>query len=378
MSKKKVKRIVYPAILYIADLLCYRRFVKQLKATIKRLNIKRSNLEGIDKYYEKWRKLDKRVEKYSYILYSTFIGNTPDIVPENIGHRRITPALNPPLFAEFYSDKNMYELYMADINMPKVFARRVDGGKLVDKDFKPLNKGILGAIPADCQKVVLKPSVDTDSGVGVMIFKRLADGEWRSIKENETLSDHFLQQYKWDFVIQEALVQHPFLSQFCPTSINTLRIYVYKSVVDDEIHLLNSVMRIGKNGSVVDNAHAGGVMVAIDEETGVMDKNAIDANYNKYDEWNGISFKDNEYIVPDWDKITTFAKRVASKNVRCHLFALDITIDKDGNPILIESNIKNYAYWMAMVAGKSTFGRFTDEIIDYCASHRPEKVKFLL
>jgi hypothetical protein len=179
-------------------------------------------------------------------------------------------------------------------------------------------------------------------------------------------------------VIQEALVQHPFLSQFCPTSINTLRIYVYKSVVDDEIHLLNSVMRIGKNGSVVDNAHAGGVMVAIDEETGVMAKNAIDANYNKYDEWNGISFKDNEYIVPDWDKITTFAKRVASKNVRCHLFALDITIDKDGNPILIESNIKNYAYWMAMVAGKSTFGRFTDEIIDYCASHRPEKVKFLL
>jgi hypothetical protein len=378
MLKQRLKKILYPTILYIANYFSYKLYVKQYKRVIKRLGVKDMNPEGLDEYRKKWKKLDNRVEKYSYIFFSRIVGNTPDIVPENIGHNKITPVLNPSCYAEFYSDKNMYDYYMSDVKMPRVIARRVDGGKILDKNFKVLKNGILNEIHDGCRSIVLKPATDTDSGIGVMMFRLSNDGDWHSVKENAILSDDLLLNYKWDFVIQEAVTQNSYLSKFCHSALNTFRINVYRSVVDEEIHVLNAAMRIGRNGEIVDNAHAGGVLIGIDIKTGVLDKCAFDSNYNEYREWNGISFNDNNFCVPNWDKVMSFAKQVASKNVRCRLFALDITLDEEGNPVLIEANVKNFAFWVSMITGRTTFGKFTDEIIEYCASHKVSDVKILI
>ena len=54
------------------------------------------------------------------------------------------------------------------------------------------------------------------------------------------------------------------MAQFNSTSVNTLRIVVYRSVTDNNLYVTNSILRIGLKDSVIDNAHAGGVFIGID------------------------------------------------------------------------------------------------------------------
>lgn len=58
-------------------------------------------------------------------------------------------------------------------------------------------------------------------------------------------------------------------------------------------------------------------------------------------------------------------------NHRC--FNLDVMIDKAGNPKLIEFNISAMGIWAYQFLGKSCFGEYTDEIIDYCRNNLSRK-----
>lgn len=98
-----------------------------------------------------------------------------------------------------------------------------------------------------------------------MFWKR--KGEWYLYGANDKLSLNYLEtNYGKDFIIQEFLEQHESINHFCPTSVNTLRLTLYRSVKDDKCVVPSAIMRIGNMGSVVDNAHAGGCFVGIDIE----------------------------------------------------------------------------------------------------------------
>lgn len=214
------------------------------------------------------------------------------------------------------------------------------------------------------KKVVLKPTVNTSSGNGVMLFE-LTDEE--VYKSGDILLDGpFLKAYNSDFVIQKVLEQHPYMSRFNATSVNTLRIMTYKSVRTEEVDIVYSGIRIGRTGSFVDNAHAGGCLVAIDRETGKL----YDFSYDQYGERsqyvNGIDLAKENFVIPHWQEVLTFAKSIAKQIVPMHLLALDIMIDKNGSPRLIEYNCNGYAFWVPMFVGLDPLCGKTDEIIEYC------------
>lgn len=167
-----------------------------------------------------------------------------------------------------------------------------------------------------------------------------------------------------DYIVQKAVDQHPYLAQFNPTSINTLRIATYRSVKDDKVHILSSVIRIGKDGSIVDNAHAGGRMVRIYE-----DGTLANFTSNQYGDikpvHNGIDYSKTTFKIPAWDKIKDFAKEVSSNIRHARLVQLDVTVDSSGTPKLIEFNIGGYSMWIAQFTGTPAFGDFTDEIRQY-------------
>lgn len=214
-------------------------------------------------------------------------------------------------------------------------------------------------------RLILKPSTDSCSGVGVMLFERKGK-EWICDNEGVKLTEDFLLNYRDNFVLQEAIEQHSYISQFCPTSVNTFRIAVYRSVRDESINVLGTIMRIGKNGSVCDNAHAGGMFIGIDKVSGALNKYVCDQYGNKQNIWNGIDFSKNNFAIPSWDKIIEFSKYIGSVNHHCRLLALDVALDNDGNPRLIEYNCDGFSYWLFMFTGQKPLGEFTDEIIEYC------------
>lgn len=211
----------------------------------------------------------------------------------------------------------------------------------------------------------LKPSVDSSSGVGVLKFERKGD-EYVNNKTHQKLTLDFLRSYGHHFILQEAVEQHPYLSQFCHSSINTLRVATYRSVIDETPYVIGSTIRIGHEGEVVDNAHAGGRFAAINKINGELGKCVLDQYGTRYDEWNEINYKKNVFQIPQWDIVLNCAKEVSSMLHHMRLVQLDIAIDKDCSPKIIEYNVVGYAPWLYMTSGSIPFGDLTSEIIDYC------------
>lgn len=191
-------------------------------------------------------------------------------------------------------------------------------------------------------------------------------------KEGIKFDKHFLDKYSEnhkDFIVQEGLTQSRYVSQFNPTSINMIRVATYRSVLDNKVHVVAIIMRMGKFGSEIDNAHAGGLFIGVDKH-GKIGKYACDQYGNKYDEFNGLNFKSGEFIIPNFDKVIEFAKSVGEKIPHHRLLAQDIAIQANGEPCLVEFNIRAFSVWLFQFTSGNAFGEYTDEIIDYCAKNK--------
>lgn len=210
--------------------------------------------------------------------------------------------------------------------------------------------------------------MDSSSGRRVLAFNPEGN-KYVSSDGSTILDEHFLLSYGGDWVLQEAITQHATLNHFCSSCVNTIRVNTYRSVIDEQIYILSAAIRIGHEGSVVDNLHAGGGFVGIDVVTGEMQHEVLDQYGNRTSVLNGIDFSKERFSIPNWEDVIMFAKDVSGRNPHCRLIALDIAIKKNGKPVLIEWNVTPYSfsYWIPMMTGATPFGDKTEEIIEYCA-----------
>lgn len=331
-------------------------------------------VQGEESYIKFWQQFCPRVEPYTYRFFSRIVGPDPHIIPEDIAYNYIESVLNPEKFRDFYSDKNMYSRYIHPTNgIPKSYLCRIDGGLLLsegiyhgfDLSAREIAKIVDGEGKTD--KVILKPSNYSHSGQQVMLFERIEGIFTNGDKE---LSGSFLKNFGTDFVVQEVIEQHPYLSQFSSSSCNTMRIMIYRSVVDESVNVFGAVLRIGHEGSVVDNLFAGGGFVVINVETGELGR----VIYNQYgqasDSINNVDFSKESYKLPFWEQAVTFAKSVARQVPHHRLLAQDIVVDKDGQSRLIEFNVDGFNWGFTMYAGKIPFGDKFDEVIKYCLENK--------
>ncbi len=348
--------------------------LKYYKMLYKMNGISNQEVESEGDWEKKWKGLGIRPNPIYYRLFSKYIGSDVNIVPEDICHDVIENILNPMRYAKFYADKNMFDKLLPANSLPKTILRKMNGFfysdeyKLLELDESKL-KTILNESGVD--KIIIKPSVDSSSGVGVMLFKRTDNNTWISHDEKMTLSKDYLDRfYGKDFIIQECVKQFDYISQFNPTSINTLRLTLYRSIKDDLFHVPSAIIRIGGKGSVVDNAHAGGCFVGILPD-GTLDKKVLNQYGTVITEFNGIDFT-KQYQIPYWDRIVEFAKEIGKCIPHHRLLALDLMLDEKGNPKVIEFNCEYYSMWLFQFTSSSAFGEYTDEIIEYCREHLNE------
>ena len=347
----------------------YRKLYKNNK-----LNSVEISQNDITEYKKKWGKLSSKVNPVYLKLFSRFIGKDYNILPEDIAHSVIESLLNPPALRGYFEDKNYFEKILPKEFLPKVYLRRINGF-LYDNGYNSIDhidNVTLYELIKDASKIVAKVTRDTSSGLGVFFFERKENGEWRDCENNNVLTVEFLNNVLGDdYNIQECLVQSKFMSKFSATSVNTLRILVYRSVKDNKIHVVNAIMRIGKDGSLRDNAHQGGAIIGISSE-GKLNKFLCDQFGNKFTVFNNIDFANEEIYIEDWDKICEFSKRVQECIIPHRCINLDVMIDSNGTPKLIEFNIRSMGIWAYQFNNSSCFREFTDEIIEYCASHKKE------
>lgn len=135
-------------------------------------------------------------------------------------------------------------------------------------------------------------------------------------------------------IVEQYIIQHDDMMQFCPTSVNTVRVTTLN--YNDECHFLYSVFRMGR-GEVVDNFHAGGIAAAVDVNTGIVCTDAVDLDANVYEihPYSGLKIKG--FQIPLWDKIREVCIKASGRIDEVNLIGWDFAITKDGVE-LIEGN----------------------------------------
>ena len=318
---------------------------------------------GVNNWKSKWCKYDNDLSVTSYQIFSRYIGEDINIIPLEILAGIVEPVLTPEPFRAQYGDKNNLGILFQGVAMPETLARNINGA-CYDKNYAPVDDPLFFIGVNNPEKIILKPSRE-QSGRGVKLFK-YKDGQYIDTEGAVLNQDYLNGAYKQNYLIQEAIKQSPYIASFNPSSVNTLRVATYRSVKTGYINILGAVLRIGSKGKEVDNAHSGGMFVGLDKNNGRVGNKVFDWLGGSATEFNGIDFSKQSFIIPGWDNVCLFAKQVSEKILFGNLIALDIALDENNNPLLIEANVGGFSGWFYQFATGSVFGEFTDEIMEYC------------
>lgn len=252
-----------------------------------------------------------------------------------------------------YDDKNLYYVLFPETCQPKAFLQRINGFYYLE------GKNVIEseALTAVCElgEAIIKPTFCSNSGRGVKKINLHGGIEQRlhiSVKE-------LVDSYKGDFVIQECIKQHPKLSDLCSTSVNSIRVLSWRK--DTEPIIVYALMRMGKQGSEIDNTTAGGLVCRI-RDNGFLDKYAYSSHPTQRVEDNGSGLVFENYQVPCFDKIIRKAKELHLLMPHFEMIGWDFTVNENSDVVFIEMNAP-FGYVLHQIAAGPGFGNLTDEII---------------
>lgn len=320
---------------------------------------------GINDWEAKWSRYDSSLSPLSYQIFSRYIGKDINIIPLEILAGIVEPVMTPEPYIAQYGDKNNIDRLYHGLSVPDTLVRNIEG-IYYDKDYCPVDEPLGFIWDNHPEKIILKPTRE-ESGHGVRLFT-FKDGQYIDGEGDRLTMEYLNGSYKRNFIIQKAVSQSSFMSVFNPSSVNTLRIATYRSVKTGKVHVINAVMRIGASGKNVDNAHSGGKFIGIDYKTGIVGKYVCDWLGKTDSVFNGIDFSKESFQIPRWEEVCKFAVRVSERIIFGNLVALDIALDVNGEPILIETNVGGFSGWLFQFTTGSVFGEFTDEVMEYCYS----------
>jgi len=309
-------------------------FYRKIKLSnyIKNIKLEPRFIDEINRYW------DQYGEKIDLMWHKAYIATTniKDVkfIPENIFYKKIEPTLNKTSLSRAYSDKNIYDKLFKKFKMPGTIIRNIHGD-FYDKNYNKIDLNTAISIVLNKlrvhKRVVIKPSIETGGGKGVAI-----------LDENDDIDGDFISdllfKYGQDFIIQNYLKQHIFMKKIHSNSLNTIRIMTLR--LNGNIYILSSIIRMGNNGSLVDNASAGGLTCGINHEGKLNDFATDHLKYQKYEShpFSDFIFKDS--YVPNIDNVFKLTKKAHRELLHFDIVSWDLAIEETGNPYLIEVNLR--------------------------------------
>ena len=256
-----------------------------------------------------------------------------------------------------YNDKNMTDVTLPHTRQPKIYLKNMGGYYYVDG--KPVTEEEALSVCADLGEVIIKPSL---TGRGKGVRKIVIENGMTNFK-NLSLKDVF-GEYKADFLVQKVIRQHQDMSALNPSSINTIRIVSYRNGMD--VHVVYTVIRIGRSGMSVDNESAGGISAIIHPD-GRIGKYAYGApGVDKVEVTDSGVLLDG-YKVPSFEKAKELVRMSHLQLPYFNLIGWDIAIEEDGSPIMIELNLNPD---LSQSANGPAFGDYTEMILEDAMSRK--------
>lgn len=344
---------------YYAKLVQYLSVRKKQSADIcKRYPLSRTQKDAVDALYR-----PNYGHKVSYKWHSFYAGHngifSEKYIPLSIYYSEVEYFMNPnKAYIKVFEDKSIISLIAksAGIQTPTALLT-CNGTSCYDSDCNQLTLHEASARLRNAGSIFMKPSIDSCSGRGCKLYQ-MHDGTDSLTGESiQTI----LEKAGAHFLVQKVIRNHPSISAIYSKSLNTFRVITYQW--KGEYYHAPVIMRIGRHGSTVDNACAGGIYIGVDPD-GKLHDNAysVKGEHLSSHPDSGIIFKD--YSIVPLTGIIESALKMHRLLPMLGIVNWDFTIDEQGHPVLIEANIVGGGMWMIQIAhGKGLFEERTPEIL---------------
>lgn len=271
--------------------------------------------------------------------------------------------------ANVLEDKNLLYVFAkaSNVRMPRMYLS-CQAGIYKDAENKVLDFEKACALISNIGVCFAKPSIGTDSGRGCEVYCLVNGTDTKSGKTSGML----LKDLGRNFTIQERLVCHESIRKIYDGSVNTFRIMTYRW--KNQIIVAPIIMRIGRGGSYLDNAHAGGMFIALSDD-GTLHKTAFTEFKEEFVEHPDSKLKFEGYRIPLLPNVVDAVKRMHYSLPAIGVINWDMTLDESGQPVLIEANVNGGSIWLFQMAhGCGVFGERTPEILRWL--HKMNETKY--
>ncbi len=284
--------------------------------------------------------------------YCHFAGYSAYYLPDDVWYNIILPYYNNRTLAQQIDDKCLYDIFLRNLPMPLSVLKLIDG-RMYDSDYNIITmekaNSIMHDASAELADLIIKPSVATCGGEGI---KRFSDLRLKSISDIK-------KEYP-NAIIQRIVKQADCLYRLNASSINTIRI---SSLIlnDGTLVIPAAVMRMGANGSIVDNVCAGGIFVGVDIASGTLKKYGYSRKAERYERFlahpnSKVVFEN--YEIQGFQKIIELIRNNARYLPKTRLLGWDFTLDANNEPVMIEVNIEDHELEMIQLTNGPYFSDY--------------------
>lgn len=278
----------------------------------------------------------------------------PHVCSELLFRTNIELKLNNFQLKYGFSDKNYFDLMFPEIPMPKAIIRNING-VLLDAWYQPITQQQAMETLDRYDRVIAKPSMENGCGKGVGLYEK---GDYAQIQAD----------FKRDYIVQELLTQHATVASLNPSSVNVVR--VISLSLNGKVSPVNYTLRCGASGAITDNfitKDGRGMFVIGVEPDGTLKDEAF---YSCGDRItvapNGAEFAGVQ--LPNFEKALALTTRIHEKLPHFGFIAFDVCFDEDGEPRIMEFNIRGPGVLYYQYANGALFGERTQEVIDaFCS-----------
>jgi hypothetical protein len=349
---------------------------RKLKLISKHINEVNLSSEVVRKYKAIW----KSFKNNPSLLFLKCVSNISGIhscyyIPEDIHYNYIEPVLNSRPYALAYNDKNLFETLLPNYRhlFPHALLRGVNGVNY-DREYISLSDvrvlGILKSLD-NHNNFVLKPGVETGGGENVLVLEKTTTGFRVNQQYSISFSDllNILKiNYAGNFILQSRITQHAYFQDFNPSSLNTVRLYTYRSVNNESIIPLHAYIRFGKSGSFVDSSSQGGRTCGVFMD-GLLNSFAIGKYGEKYRDINWIN-RNKGKPIPRFDVMKQLAAEIAPIFRHHRLLGFDFSVDMNEEVRLLEVNNLYIGVINQQMNTGPLFGELTEEVVDFCLKNK--------
>lgn len=173
-----------------------------------------------------------------------------------------------------------------------------------------------------------------------------------------------MKKYKSNYVIQEVLGQYAQIKKFNPSSVNVVR--VCSLFINNKATVLSASLRCGAEGHFNDNSITpdgkGMFVIGVDSNGKLGDKAYYPCGEKLKMAPNGVDFSKVE--LPSFEKVKELVVSVHEKMPFAGFVGFDVAFEEDGNPVIMEYNLKAPGVFYYQLVNGPLFGERTQEVID--------------